>query len=267
MSRNSRVPGSIARTHISSTRSHWSGKIGLDPSDEQWVGVNLQDGTWTELNVGTCTAAEGPGVSASNPPVHTLTFSGPDPSDADKCPVGGTTFDGDTWYRLMKTERGTQITTDSNFILLIEWFREASSSIDDACFVFGFCAGDPTNTTLTDREAFGSLAANVPADKYQSGVFCRNAVSTNNNAGTTRSIASCTYVAKRVGDVGYHSVDVNDAYIASSARNSNYTMNDGENFHLIAMAGSRSTGSTVAADTEMKIKWRYKIIELSSIPE
>jgi len=44
-------------------------------------------------------------------------------------------------------------------------------------------------------------------------------------------------------------------------------MNDGENFHLIAMAGSRSTGSTVAADTEMKIKWRYKIIELSSIPE
>jgi len=265
MSRNSRIPGSIARTHISNTRSHWHGKIGTDPGDEQWIGVDLSDGTWTELNVGTNTSSVA--VSTSVPPVHTLTFSGPDPSDADKCPVGGTTFDGDTWYRLMKTERGTQITTDSNFIILIEWFREATDALDDACFVFGFCAGDPTNTTLNDREAFGSLAANVPADKYQSGVFCRNAVSTNNNANTTRSIASCTYVAKRVGDVGYHSVDVNDAYIAASARNSNYTMNDGENFHLILMAGSRSTGSTVATGTKMLIKWRYKIIELSSIPE
>ena len=264
MSRNTRILGPIARTHISNTRSHWHGKIGTDPADEQWIGVDLTDGTWTELNVGTNTSSVA--VSASNPPVHTLTFSGPDPSDADKCPVGGTTFDGDTWYRLMKTERGTQITTDSNFILLIEWFREASSSIDDACFVFGFCAGDPTNTTLTDREAFGSLAANVPADKYQSGVFCRSAVSTNNNANTTRSIASCTYVAKRVGDVGYHSVDSSGDYIAASARNSNYTMPDGENFHLIAMAGSRSTSSTVATGTKMLIKWRYKIIELSSIP-
>jgi len=167
----------------------------------------------------------------------------------------------------MKTERGTQITTDSNFILLIEWFREATDALDDACFVFGFCAGDPTNTTLNDREAFGSLAANVPADKYQSGVFCRNAVSTNNNANTTRSIASCTYVAKRVGDVGYHSINADGDYIAASARNSNYTMNDGENFHLILMAGSRSTSSTVATGTKMLIKWRYKIIELSSIPE
>ena len=267
MGRNTRVPGSIARTHISNTRPHWGRKIGLDPSDEQWVGVDLSDGTWTALNVGTNTSSVA--TSTSVPPVHTLTFSGPTSSDADKCPVGGTTFDGDTWYRLMKTERGTQITSDSNFIILIEWFREASSSIDDACFVFGFCAGDPTNTTLTDREAFGSLAANVPGspDKYQSGVFCRNAVSTNNNANTTRSIASCTYVAKRVGDVGYHSINADDEYIAASARNSNYTMNDGENFHLILMAGSRSTGSDVADGTVMKIKWRYKIIELSSIPE
>tara|TARA_Y100000310_G_scaffold195259_1_gene195246 strand:- start:1245 stop:2036 length:792 start_codon:yes stop_codon:yes gene_type:complete len=263
MSRNTRVPGSIARTQISNTRSHWDGKIGLDPSNEQWVGVNLQDGTWTALNVSLTSMA----TSSSVPPVHTLTFSGPTSSDADKCPVGGTTFDADTWYRPMKTERGTQITSDSNFIILIEWFREASSSIDDACFVFGFCAGDPTNTTLTNREAFGSLAANVPADKYQSGVFCRNAVSTNNNANTTRSIASCTYVAKRVGDVGYHSINAEGGYIAASARNSNYTMNDGENFHLIAMAGSRSTSSTVATGTKMLIKWRYKIIELSSIPE
>lgn len=265
MGRNTRVPGSIARTHVSNTRPHWGRKIGLNPGDEQWVGVDLSDGTWTALNVGASTSSVA--VSASNPPVHTLTFSGPDPSDADKCPVGGTTFDGDTWYRLMKTERGTQITTDSNFILLIEWFREATDALDDACFVFGFCAGDPTNTTLTNREAFGSLAANVPADKYQSGVFCRNAVSTNNNANTTRSIASCTYVAKRVGDVGYHSINAEGGYIAASARNSNYTMNDGENFHLIAMAGSRSTSSTVATGTKMLIKWRYKIIELSSIPE
>ena len=44
-------------------------------------------------------------------------------------------------------------------------------------------------------------------------------------------------------------------------------MNDGENFHLIAMAGSRTTSSAVTADTQMLIKWRYKIIELSSIPE
>lgn len=263
MGRNTRVPGSIARTHISNTRPHGHGKIGTDPADEQWVGVDLSDGTWTALNVSLTSMA----TSASVPPVHTLTFSGPTSSDADKCPVGGTTFDADTWYRLMKTERGTQITTDSNFILLIEWFREATDALDDACFVFGFCAGDPTNTTLTNREAFGSLAANVPGDKYQSGVFCRNAVSTNNNAGTTRSIASCTYVAKRVGDVGYHSINSSGGYIAASARNSNYTMNDGENFHLIAMAGSRSTGSDVADGTKMLIKWRYKIIELSSIPE
>jgi len=264
MSRSTRILGPIARTHISNTRSHWHGKIGTDPADEQWIGVDLTDGTWTELNVGTNTSSVA--VSTSVPPVHTLTFSGPDPSDADKCPVGGTTFDGDTWYRLMTTERGTQITTDSNFIILIESFREATDALDDACFVFGFCAGDPTNTTLNDREAFGSLAANVPADKYQSGVFCRSAVSTNNNANTTRSIASCTYVAKRVGDVGYHSVDSSGDYIAASARNSNYTMPDGENFHLIAMAGSRSTSSTVATGTKMLIKWRYKIIELSSIP-
>ena len=263
MSRNSRIPGSIARTHISNTRSHWHGKIGTDPGDEQWIGVDLSDGTWTALNVSLTSMA----TSSSVPPVHTMTFSGPTSSDADKCPVGGTTFDADTWYRPMTTPRGTRINSDSNFIILFEWFREASSSIDDACFVFGFCAGDPTNTTLADREAFGSLAANVPADKYQSGVFCRNAVSTNNNANTTRSLASCTYIGKRVGDVGYHSINAAGEYIASSARNSNYTMPDGENFHLIAMAGSRSTGSDVADGTVMKIKWRYKIIELSSIPE
>jgi len=264
MSRSTRVPGSVARTHVSNTRSTWTGKLGTNPADEQWIGVDLSDGTWTELNVGTNTSSV---TTSGTPPVHTLTFSGPEASDADKCPIAGSNFDGDTWYRLLKTERGTQITSDSNFTILIEWYREASSSIDDVCFVFGFCAGDPTNTTLNDREAFGSIAANVPADKYQSGVFCRAASSTNNNTGTTRSLASCTYIAKRVGDVGYHSIDASGDYIGSSARNSNYTMPDGEDFHLIAMAGSRATSSTVTIGTEMKIRWRYKIIEYSSIPE
>ena len=263
MGRNTRVPGSIARTHISNTRPHGHGKIGTDPADEQWVGVDLSDGTWTALNVSLTSMA----TSASVPPVHTLTFSGPTSADADQCPIAGTTFDGDTWYRLMKTERGTQITTDSNFTILFEWFREATDALDDACFIFGFCAGDPTNTTLNDREAFGSIAANVSSDKYQSGVFCRNASSTNNHTTTARSLASCTYIAKRVGDVGYHSINSSGVYVASNTRNSNYTMNDGENFHLILMAGSRATSATVANDTKMLIKWRYKIIEYSSIPE
>ena len=265
MSRNTRVPGLIARTHVSNTRPHWSGDIGTDPSDEQWVGVDLNDGTWTRVNQDV--NISGIVSSASVPPVHTVTFSEQDGSDADKCPIAGSNFDGDTWYRLMKTERGEQITTDSNFTILIEWFREATTNFDDVCFIFGFCAADPTNETLNSREAFGSLSALTAASQYQSGVFCRGATSTNNSIHTTRSIASCTYVAKRVGDVGYHSVAADGSYIAASARNSNYTMDDGENFHLIAMAGSRQTGSAVTAGTIMKVKWRYKIIKYSSLPE
>ena len=243
----------------------WNQTIGSGAGDATWDYIDLATG-WTKVDDDTTVS----GISVTGADkLTTFTFKEITASDESRCPVGGTTFDGDRWHKLLQMPDGYQMQSDDDFIIIFEWFREppSASKNEDLCIAFGI-SDDPAHATLNTCRPFGTVFYTTSAGtvQYGGGAWCAAAQTTSQNTAMDRCVTSIQAAANRYGAANYICVKTDGDQIGSGSRNMNHTVSDNQNLSLVVMAGARTTNETVAAGKEIKLKMRYKLIKLNGIP-
>lgn len=240
----------------------WNQIVGDGAGDSDWDYIDLSTG-WTRANTGETISA----VSVDVNKLHSFTFAEITASDESRCPMAGTTFDGDVWHKLLKLPDGYQMQSDDDWVILFEWFCSAPTANEDLCICFGV-SDDPTDATLNNSRPFGAVYYTTSAGtvQYGGGGWTAGSSTTSQSIHMDRCVVSIQAAALRYGAANYNCLHSDGSNLGSGSRNMNHTVSASQDLSLVVMAGARTANETVAAGKDIKLKMRYKLIKYRNIP-